>query len=92
MLKSIPSKYLRILPLALIAIYLAFIKGSDSVSELQQMIIVTIMAFISITVLAIIMKRDYDAGKKKLVKQKLIRLAVFLGLTFLILAWMIFGR
>ena len=92
MLKSIPSKYLRILPLVLIAIYLAFIKGSDSVSELQQMIIVTIMAFISIAVLAIIMKRDYDAGKKKLVKQKLIRLAVFLGLTFLILAWMIFAR
>ena len=92
MLKSIPSKYLRILPLALFAIYLAFIKGSDSVSELQQMIIVTIMAFISIAVLAIIMKRDYDAGKKKLVKQKLIRLAVFLGLTFVILAWMIFAR
>ena len=44
MLKSIPSKYLRILPLALIAIYLAFIKGSDSVSELQQMIIVTIFS------------------------------------------------
>lgn len=62
MLKSIPSKYLRILPLVLIAIYLAFIKGSDSVSELQQMIIVTIMAFISIAVLAIIMKRDYDEG------------------------------
>ena len=89
MLQSIPSKYLRILPFALIAIYLAFIKGSDSLSQLQQMVIVTIMAFISIAVLAIIMKRDYDAGKKKLVKQKLIRLSIFFGLTLVILAWKI---
>ncbi|WP_121667155.1 hypothetical protein [Mesonia aquimarina] len=87
-LEKISNKTLRIFPFLLLFLFFS-IKSLGSFAQFQTMLISCVMAVLAIASFYLLMKRDWKGGNKKLVKQKLIRLIIFLTISTVVFLYYI---